>query len=465
MSRARDLATFVSNADGDIKFDTDTLFIDSSANRVGIQTSTPSSELEIAGSTDGGDVRITFSNNDNGGTNRTGQVFFDPDENTVGFRNGGVNRLHVDSSGNVGVGTSSPSYALSVVKTTTGTHAIDAVNNTTGAGSTRLILRNPSSDTNGNGFQIINNANDGNVNLLNYKNTDLALWTNAAERMRIDSSGNLLVGHTNTNPVGNHVPGTIISPNSGVGIHRDNGQPLAIGRNNDGNLIGFYREGNFVGGIGVDSTDNIWIGADAANHAGLYFGTTSIYPYAAFAIADNVLDMGNISYRFDDVYATNGTIQTSDRNEKQDIEDLSEAELRVATAAKGLIKKYRWIDAVQEKGDDARIHVGIIAQDLQAAFEAEGLDAGRYAMFISSTWWEADEVIPAVEAQEAVYETQTDEEGNETQVLVTEAVEAQPERTVTNTYETAEEAPEGATERTRLGVRYPELLAFIIGAM
>ena len=137
------------------------------------------------------------------------------------------------------------------------------------------------------------------------------------------------------------------------------------------------------------------------------------------------MDLGNSSWRFDDIFATNGTIQTSDRNEKQDIAELDEAEKRVAIAAKGLIRKYRWKDAVVEKGDDARIHVCIIAQDLQDAFAAEGLDAGRYAMFISSTWWEADG----------------------------------------QTYETLEEAPEGATERTRLGVRYPELLAFIIGAL
>jgi len=32
-------------------------------------------------------------------------------------------------------------------------------------------------------------------------------------------------------------------------------------------------------------------------------------------------------------------------------------------------------------------------------------------------------------------------------------------------FDTLAEAPEGATERTRLGVRYPELLAFIIGAI
>ncbi len=81
-------------------------------------------------------------------------------------------------------------------------------------------------------------------------------------------------------------------------------------------------------------------------------------------------------------YATNGTIQTSDRNEKQDIEALTDAETRVAVAAKGLLKKFRWINRVEEKGDEARIHFGIIAQDLQDAFTTEGLDASDYAMFV-----------------------------------------------------------------------------------
>ena len=131
------------------------------------------------------------------------------------------------------------------------------------------------------------------------------------------------------------------------------------------------------------------------------------------ATADNVMDLGSSIGRFDDIYATNSTIQTSDRNEKQDIEELSDAEQRVAVACKGLLRKYRWKSAVEEKGDDARIHFGIIAQDLQAAFEAEGLDAGRYGMFINSTW--------------------NDEETGE--------------------------------ERSRMGVRYSELLAFIISAI
>jgi hypothetical protein len=84
---------------------------------------------------------------------------------------------------------------------------------------------------------------------------------------------------------------------------------------------------------------------------------------------------------------------------------------------------------------------------VHTALEAEGLDAGNYAFWMSNTWWETQTEVPAV-AEEL------DEDGN----VITEAQEAY---TRTDTYDTLEEAPAGATERTRLGIRYPELLAFI----
>ncbi len=201
----------------------------------------------------------------------------------------------------------------------------------------------------------------------------------------------------------------------------------------------YLKDGSTVGSIGILPGDPyIYIGSGDTGF-GFLPHVNAITPHnvSANTGSDNAIDLGYSTRRWDDIYATNGTIQTSDRNEKQDIEALSDAEQRVAVACKGLLRKFRWIDAVAEKGDDARIHFGIIAQDLQDAFAAEGLDAGRYAMFISTTWWEATE-------------TYTDDDG--------------VDQTRVNTYETAEEAPEGATERTRLGVRYPELLAFIIGA-
>lgn len=92
---------------GDLTVDTDTLYVDSTNNRVGIGTNSPTEKLEIESTTNGDPVRIEFTAKDTGGTSRSAQVFFDADTNTIGFRNGGTNALHADSSGNVLVGTTS----------------------------------------------------------------------------------------------------------------------------------------------------------------------------------------------------------------------------------------------------------------------------------------------------------------------------------------------------------------------
>ena len=185
-------------------------------------------------------------------------------------------------------------------------------------------------------------------------------------------------------------------------------------------------------GISTDTYPSVFVSAGSVGTQGgglrfeSVYGTISVKPCGGTGlIKDNAIDLGSGAVRFDDIFATNGTIQTSDRNEKQDIAELSDVETRVAVAAKGLLRKFKWRDAVASKGDNARTHFGIIAQDLQDAFTAEGLDAGDYAMFTSTTWWEHN--------------------GEQ--------------------YPVQSDAPEGAVEKTRLGVRYPELLAFIIAAI
>jgi len=256
------------------------------------------------------------------------------------------------------------------------------------------------------------------------------------ERMRIDSSGNVLVGKTTQTP---STAGCELIGSGLVNATRDANAPLQLTRlTNDGDIALFRKGGTTVGSIGT-SGGRVYIADDSTN--GITFSNSSAIMWpsnSSGGVVDNTMDIGSSSFRFNDIYLGNEPTVTSDQNEKQDIEELTEAEQRVAVACKGLLRKYRWKSAVAKKGDEARIHFGIIAQDLQAAFEAEGLDAGRYGMFMSNTWWETSE-------------TYTDDEGIE--------------QTRTITYNTAEEAPEGAVERTRLGVRYSELLAFIIAAI
>ena len=262
-------------------------------------------------------------------------------------------------------------------------------------------------DTNSNG-QI--NATESGAKLY-YNVNDAHIWQRqGSEKARLDSSGNLLVGTTSAGTTGSQLRAN--------GQVRGNSLSIPVFANRIGSSgvnIRLQNNSTTAGGIGTAfNTTFIYGTGGGVTDTGLAFANSQIVPCNGSGVGqDDVFDLGTSTSRFDDVFATNGTINTSDGDEKQDIEELTEAEQRVAVAVKGLLRKFRWKSRVEEKGDDARIHFGIIAQDLQAAFEAEGLDAGRYAMFINSTW--------------------TDEETGE--------------------------------ERSRMGVRYNELLAFIIAAI
>ena len=320
--------------------------------------------------------------------------------------------------GNVGIGISSPNALLHVGGTaeTQGSQANPAIQ----IGSTSGYRLGMYTDAEG-GY--IENKNGDNGLIFRVKT--------AGEAMRIDGgSGNVLVGKTDTAIA---TEGTFIgggSNNGLVEITRDGSLALRVNRTSDhGQMIRCDKDGVIHGRLGTGGSYFFIAGGTAGStHSGIRFvNDGSQRPCTSTGgNFDNTVTWGSSTARWEVIYAASSTINTSDRNEKQDIEALSDAEQRVAVAAKGLMRKYRWRNAVAAKGDDARIHFGIIAQDLQDAFTAEGLDAARYAMWCSDTFW-------------------VDSEGE--------------------TYDTQEEAPEGATEKTRLGVRYSELLAFIIAAI
>ena len=82
---------------------------------------------------------------------------------------------------------------------------------------------------------------------------------------------------------------------------------------------------------------------------------------------DNKRSLGKAANRYSVVYATTGTINTSDANAKTEVRELNEAEIKVAKKLKKLIRIFKFKDAVSDKGADARLHSGVIAQDVKSS--------------------------------------------------------------------------------------------------
>ena len=167
-------------ADVDFRVESDTnthaLFLEGSSGNVGIGTSSPSAQLHVQNSSGnstsilgqfgtGTRAEVTAASNE--------VVFkaYNGTNDVMTFYTGASERMRIDSSGNVGIGTSSPSAKLHV------RDFLRVSTSATGDGSTDGT--------------ILSVGASGEAYLYNYEAQPLIFATNATERMRIDSSGNL----------------------------------------------------------------------------------------------------------------------------------------------------------------------------------------------------------------------------------------------------------------------------------
>lgn len=98
--------------------------------------------------------------------------------------------------------------------------------------------------------------------------------------------------------------------------------------------------------------------------------------------ADANVALGAGSFRFSTVYAATGTINTSDGELKRDRGEPSDALLDAIGSVR--IASFQHLDAIAEKGEDgARIHYGVIAQEVRDALIAHGLDPARQGFWCS----------------------------------------------------------------------------------
>ena len=219
--------------------DATAITIDSSE-KVGIGTASPLTKLTVSGDyitqTDG--TRTMYL-----GSDGTGGLFGTSTNHYLRFITNNTEAMRIDSSGNVGVGTSSPPHKFSVFGTGSGNATVQ-IEGEGGADPYINFLANNAQhwslgvdDSDSDKFKIAKHS---------------ALGTN--DYFVVDTSGNVLIGKTSLN---NATIGTEIKFNGGlVNITNSGAQCITVNRlNSNGSLILFQQDNTTEGSISVSGTN------------------------------------------------------------------------------------------------------------------------------------------------------------------------------------------------------------------
>ena len=207
------------------------------AGNVGIGTTSPSMKVNIShGDQDGlrftcANTAETFIDFSDGDDNDVGQISYDHADNHMAFTTNAAEKMRIDSSGNIGLGTTSPAAELHI-------------NDTGGLSRIRLTGTAANADDFEFGQGTTGVANGG------FEIYDV---NESATRFVINSSGTILIGKGTTSF---STAGIELLANGNSNFTRDDGNVININRTtSNGSLIGFYQDGTEEGNISVSGTN------------------------------------------------------------------------------------------------------------------------------------------------------------------------------------------------------------------
>ena len=176
------------------------LTMDTSQN-IGIGTTSPGAKLDVAGS-----VQLSSAGTARSKWFSDGTLVYLTGESTIPFTiwTNGSERMRIDASGNVGIGTTSPQAPLqvsgSISSAPSGTGVFMGVDS---ASYGVIQLNSPNSTTGGSYIDFSYSGADRLGRIYYDTPTNYMMFqTNALERMRIDSSGNVGIGTTSPGTYG-----------------------------------------------------------------------------------------------------------------------------------------------------------------------------------------------------------------------------------------------------------------------
>jgi hypothetical protein len=289
---------------GDISFyeatgTTPKFFWDASAEALGIGTSSPSTTLDLVGNwvSNTGQLSIDTPSGEtysglailNNGTPK-GFLYHDNSAGTLDlqtfttdalrFKTNNAERMQIDSSGNVGIGASSPAALLHVAKSADGGVAeIILENSFTNAGSSTDEITQIQGRFGNYDASYIITGKESDFTTAALRKSYLAFSTRTAttgmtEKVRIDSSGNVGIGNslplgrlTISNAAGTNAPSTVTAANTYLQLGSDDYGPS----NNGKFMIGF----GFTDATNTNSP--AYIGYEEATTSGDTYGDLTFY--------------------------------------------------------------------------------------------------------------------------------------------------------------------------------------------